>query len=320
MVLLPRRLPSRLVINPFQIQPSLLGMILINEQSSFSIPPLNRGSAVDVLALTTAHASGLCFRDCSSASLLLKGSILCVIPFAIYQKAPPRFLIMVVNSKDKPSLSVPATQGHPDWETKQVITQGLCEDGLYVLRDTPMALAATVGVPRKASFKLWHNRLGHDGRTEFVNHTVQKFFEDNGILHRLSCPYTPQQNGRAERKHRHLVEIGLAMLFHAHVPASYWVDAFSSATYIINRLPINSNAHKLAPRKFKFILVFLLVTTQYNVTKCLDPDSSRIYITRHARFDEVTFPFASTANPNALSTLQLCTFLEDGPPISDAPS
>ncbi|GJR28496.1 hypothetical protein Tco_1104728 [Tanacetum coccineum] len=33
------------------------------------------------------------------------------------------------------------------------------------------------------------------------------------------------------------VETGLAMLFHAHVPASYWVDAFSSATYIINRLP-----------------------------------------------------------------------------------
>ncbi|GJW08870.1 zinc finger, CCHC-type containing LTR copia-type gag-polypeptide [Tanacetum coccineum] len=56
--------------------------------------------------------------------------------------------------------------------------------------------------------------------TEFVNHTVQKFFEDNGTLHRLSCPYTPQQNGRAERKHRHLVETGLAMLFHAHVRVS----------------------------------------------------------------------------------------------------
>ncbi|GJZ55766.1 putative RNA-directed DNA polymerase [Tanacetum coccineum] len=48
-----------------------------------------------------------------------------------------------------------------DRETKQVIAQGLCEDGLYVLRDTPMALAATVGVSRKASFELWHNRLGH---------------------------------------------------------------------------------------------------------------------------------------------------------------
>ncbi|PWA58588.1 zinc finger, CCHC-type [Artemisia annua] len=46
-------------------------------------------------------------------------------------------------------------------ETVQVIAQGLCEDGLYVLRDTPMALAATVGVSRQASFELWHNRLGH---------------------------------------------------------------------------------------------------------------------------------------------------------------
>ncbi|GKA49539.1 retrovirus-related pol polyprotein from transposon TNT 1-94 [Tanacetum coccineum] len=356
-----------------------------------------------------------------------------------------------------------------DRETKQVIAQGLCEDGLYVLRDTPMALAATVGVSRKASFELWHNRLGHvsfdvistlnklgvldvtsilpkpnickpcqlsksqrlpfelnskrssypldlihcdlwgpapvssdgylyyvifvddysrftwfyplktksgfytvlsafiklvqtqlsrkikvfqsDGGTEFVNHTVRKIFEDNGTLHRLSCPYTPQQNGRAERKHRHLVETGLAMLFHAHVPASYWVDAFSSATYIINRLPTkllgnhspfellysrlpnytnfrafgclvypylrDYSAHKLAPRSIP--CVFIGYNPQYKGYKCLDPDSSRIYITRHARFDEVTFPFASTANPNALSTLQLCTFLEDGPPISDAP-
>ncbi|GJT96875.1 retrovirus-related pol polyprotein from transposon RE1 [Tanacetum coccineum] len=188
-------------------------------------------------------------------------------------------------------------------------------------------------------------------RRKFANHTVRKIFEDNGTLHRLSCPYTPQQNGRAERKHRHLVETGLAMLFHAHVPASYWVDAFSSATYIINRLPTkllgnhspfellysrlpnytnfrafgclvypylrDYSAHKLAPRSIP--CVFIGYNPQYKGYKCLDPDSSRIYITRHARFDEVTFPFASTANPNALSTLQLCTFLEDGPPISDAP-
>ncbi|GJT58611.1 retrovirus-related pol polyprotein from transposon RE1, partial [Tanacetum coccineum] len=76
-------------------------------------------------------------------------------------------------------------------------------------------------------------------------------------------------------------------------------------------------AHKLAPRSIP--CVFIGYNPQYKGYKCLDPDSSRIYITRHARFDEVTFPFASPANPNALSTLQLCTFLEDGPPISDAP-
>lgn len=64
---------------------------------------------------------------------------------------------------------------------------------------------------------------------------MQQNFEDNGTFHRLSCPYTSTQNGRVERKHIHIVETGLAMLFHAHVPATYWVDSFSLATYIINQ-------------------------------------------------------------------------------------
>ncbi|KAI3510913.1 hypothetical protein L1887_18051 [Cichorium endivia] len=34
-----------------------------------------------------------------------------------------------------------------------------------------------------------------DGGTEFLNHNVRKFLNDNGTLHRVSCPYTPQQNG-----------------------------------------------------------------------------------------------------------------------------
>ncbi|GJS15700.1 retrovirus-related pol polyprotein from transposon RE1 [Tanacetum coccineum] len=37
----------------------------------------------------------------------------------------------------------------------------------------------------------------------------------------MSCPYTPQQIGRAERKPRHLTETGLAMLFGANVPATF---------------------------------------------------------------------------------------------------
>ncbi|KAI3514490.1 hypothetical protein L1887_12931 [Cichorium endivia] len=356
-----------------------------------------------------------------------------------------------------------------DRKTKQVIAQGLCEDGLYVLRDTPMALLATSGVSKQAPFEIWHIRLGHvsfnvisflqklgvlhvtsvlpkpisckpcqlsktqrlpfdlninrsshpldlihcdlwgpapimsdgylyyvvfvddysrfswfyplktkngfygvlqafitllqtqfsrkikvfqsDGGTEFVNHTVRKIFEDNGTFHRLSCPYTPQQNGRAERKHRHIVETGLAMLFHAHIPASYWVDAFSSATYIINRLPTkvlddhspfellyskqptytnlrafgclvypylrNYSSHKLAPRSLP--CVFIGYNNQYKGYKCLDPASSRIYITRHARFDESTFPFSTTATPASISTLEITSFLDDGLPFAVSP-
>lgn len=53
----------------------------------------------------------------------------------------------------------------------------------------------------------------------------------------MSCTYTPSQNGRVERKHRHINETDLAMMFHSHVSLQLWVDAFSTTTYIINRFP-----------------------------------------------------------------------------------
>jgi hypothetical protein len=58
-----------------------------------------------------------------------------------------------------------------------------------------------------------------------------------GISHRVSCPHTHQQNGKIEHKHRHIVETGLALLSHAKVPLQFWEDAFSTACYLINRLP-----------------------------------------------------------------------------------
>jgi hypothetical protein len=51
------------------------------------------------------------------------------------------------------------------------------------------------------------------------------------------CPHAHQQNGAAERKHRHIIEVGLALLAHASIPLKYWEDAFVTATYLINRTP-----------------------------------------------------------------------------------
>lgn len=41
-----------------------------------------------------------------------------------------------------------------------------------------------------------------------------------GVLHKVACPYTPQQNGRVERKNRHVVEMGLTLLAHSSTPLS----------------------------------------------------------------------------------------------------
>lgn len=38
----------------------------------------------------------------------------------------------------------------------------------------------------------------------------------------------PQQNGVVERKHRHIVETGLTLIFHTRVPTYLWV-AFATA-------------------------------------------------------------------------------------------
>ena len=53
--------------------------------------------------------------------------------------------------------------------------------------------------------------------------------------------YTPA-NGVAERKNWHLLEVVRASLIIVKIPISYWGEAITSATYLINRLsssPIN---------------------------------------------------------------------------------
>ena len=76
-----------------------------------------------------------------------------------------------------------------------------------------------------------------DGGSEFQSIKFQNHLSKCGILQRVSCPGTPEQNGVVERKHRHIVEMGLTMLFNAKLPLSLWVDAFHTVVYLINRLP-----------------------------------------------------------------------------------
>lgn len=66
---------------------------------------------------------------------------------------------------------------------------------------------------------------------------LHSFFRQIGISHHVLCPHTHQQNGAVERKHRHIVEVGLSLLAHASIPLKYWDEAFLAATYIINRDP-----------------------------------------------------------------------------------
>lgn len=66
---------------------------------------------------------------------------------------------------------------------------------------------------------------------------LTNYLRDNGITQCVSCPYTPEQNGCAERKHRHILETGRALLHYANIPSHFWTNAFETAVYTINRLP-----------------------------------------------------------------------------------
>ena len=76
-----------------------------------------------------------------------------------------------------------------------------------------------------------------DGGGEFQSTDLIQHLAKCGIQRQLSCPGTPEQNGVAKRKHLHIVETGLTMLFHVKLPKFFWVEAFLTAVFLIYRLP-----------------------------------------------------------------------------------
>ena len=55
--------------------------------------------------------------------------------------------------------------------------------------------------------------LRTDNGSEYINNDFKSFCSISGILHQTSYPHTPEQNGVSERKHRHIVETGLTLLY-----------------------------------------------------------------------------------------------------------
>ena len=76
-----------------------------------------------------------------------------------------------------------------------------------------------------------------DNDLEFSSSEATCFFQEKGIIHQKTCPYTPQQNGVVERKHKYLLETARALLFQSKLPMRYWGECVLTATYLINRLP-----------------------------------------------------------------------------------
>ena len=160
--------------------------------------------------------------------------------------------------------------------------------------------------------------LRSDNGGEYTSHAFKQHLAKHGIIQQTSCPYTPQQNGVAERKNRHLMEVSRSMMFHTNVPKRFWGDAVVAACYLINRTPTKilsdlspfeilnktkpSISHlrvfgcvcyvlkpgelrnKLEAKSTKCMLIGYSSTQKGY--KCYDPEARRVLVSRDVKFVE----------------------------------
>ncbi|KAI3820081.1 hypothetical protein L1987_13937 [Smallanthus sonchifolius] len=102
--------------------------------------------------------------------------------------------------------------------------------------------------------KLKVRRIRSDNGTEFKNNLMELFYLKKGIRHEFSAPYTPQQNGVAERKNITLIETARTMLSDAKLPVTFWSEAVNTACHVLNRVLVvkrhNKTCYELINNRF----------------------------------------------------------------------
>ncbi|CAI7800759.1 unnamed protein product [Closterium sp. NIES-53] len=100
-----------------------------------------------------------------------------------------------------------------------------------VLREFQKWLVLVERQAKKSVLMLRSDRGGEFLRKEFTD-----FVDGKGIVYDLTCPYTPQKNGMAEREMRTTVESVRTMLLHMGVQHHWWHLALRQAVWVRNCL------------------------------------------------------------------------------------
>lgn len=93
---------------------------------------------------------------------------------------------------------------------------------------------------KQAESKLLKVRTDRGG--EYLAEELDDYFKSKGVLHEKTAPYTAQQNGKAERLNRTLMDRVRAELIDSGLPNSLWAEAMCTANYIRNRSPTKNGA------------------------------------------------------------------------------
>ena len=78
--------------------------------------------------------------------------------------------------------------------------------------------------------------LKSDRGGEYFPQEFTNYYEENGLIHQRSAPYTPQQNGLVERKNRTLVDMLNAMIVSAKLPFNLWGETLLTTCHVHNRV------------------------------------------------------------------------------------
>ncbi|XP_028779846.1 uncharacterized protein LOC114736223 [Neltuma alba] len=173
------------------------------------------------------------------------------------------------------------------------------------------------------------HRIRSDNGTEFINNDLKCFLREKGIVHETSCPYTPEQNGIVERKHRTLIQVARGLIIQSGVPINYWGECVKMACFLVNRLPSKIlkfqtpyeivygkiadytnlrafgclayaidlvNVDKFKPRSLP--CVFLGYPNNQKGFVLLNLHNRDIFVGRHVNFIENKFPFKDAMSMN----------------------
>ncbi|RVW47171.1 Retrovirus-related Pol polyprotein from transposon TNT 1-94 [Vitis vinifera] len=124
--------------------------------------------------------------------------------------------------------------------------------------------------------------LRSDNAREYFSTPFTSFMSQHGIIHQSSCAHTPQQNGVAERKNRHLVETTRTLLLHSHVPFRFWGNVFLQ--HVIRLIVCHHIATKC---------IFLGYSKLQKGYRCYSSETHRYFLSADVTFFEDS-PFFST--------------------------
>lgn len=89
--------------------------------------------------------------------------------------------------------------------------------------------------------------LRSDNGREYCNESMKQYMQSRGIKHEISAPYTPEQNGKAERNNRTVVECARMMMQARNIELPLWAEAVNTAVYLLNRVSSNGNSDCKTP-------------------------------------------------------------------------